>query len=71
MVQHPEIVEQTIAEHNRRHPLTVEQKFRILDGMQELAESLNRFTRARINEGLAEKIRRVQALQSYAEKNSR
>jgi hypothetical protein len=69
MIQHPEIVERTIVEHTRRHPLTLEQKFRLFDGMQEEVEALRRYTRKNISEGLSEKIARVQAMHAYAQNN--
>lgn len=56
MIRNPKLVEHTIREYERKHPMTLEQKFAILNAMHRYARRFGHFTIDTAAEGIENDI---------------
>lgn len=57
MIINPNELVKVIDRHEQEHPLTIDQRFKILDGLYEEAKNLGHFDPQSISEGIEDDIR--------------
>jgi hypothetical protein len=70
MVTNPHLLDAFEREITRTNSLTLNQRFRILDGMYELARTFGHFSHDRVLEGIEHDIEMAKILNEYVQRDS-
>lgn len=65
MILNSNALVKVIDRHEREHPLTIDQRFKILDGLYEEAKSLGHFNPQNISQGMEDDIKLARIMNEH------